>query len=273
MDRKLQLTAVMLSAVLTFCGCGAENAVCEKDYGVFLSIDPSDIDKIKGYRTVVIDAQYFSEEDIACLKEQGSEVYSYLNIGSLENFRDYYENFSGYTLGKYENWDEEEWINVASSEWQTFLVSLENELIEKGIDGFFADNCDVYYNYPEDEIFDGLTVILKQLMAYGKPVIINGGDTYVTAYREKYGSAKDIMTGVDQESVFSRIDFENGSFSAQEKEEQEYFKGYVEACNKDGADVFLLEYTTDRRLIEQIEDYCTEKGFRFYISDSVELDR
>ncbi|MGN0643103.1 MAG: endo alpha-1,4 polygalactosaminidase [Huintestinicola sp.] len=272
MNRLLKISAVILSAALFFCGCGAEKTVGAKDYGVFLSIESAEIEKAVGYNTVVIDAQYFSAEDIAFLQEQGSEVYSYLNIGSLENFRDYCEDYSEYTLGKYENWDEEEWINTASPEWQEFLVSLAEELLGKGIDGFFVDNCDVYYIYPEDEIFDGLTIILKQLMSYGKPVIINGGDTYVTAYREKYGSAKDIMTGVNQESVFTAIDFENGSFSAQTKEERKYFSDYIEACENDGADVFLIEYTTDKKLVEQIEEYCFKKGYRFYISDSLELD-
>lgn len=41
----------------------------------------------------------------------------------------------------------------------------------------------------------------------GKPVVVNGGDIYVTAYQSCYGSAADIMTGVNQESVWSRIDF------------------------------------------------------------------
>ena len=59
----------------------------ERDYGVFLSLDASDMDKIEGYQTLVIDAQYFSKEDIMHLKEQGSTVYSYLNVGSIENFR------------------------------------------------------------------------------------------------------------------------------------------------------------------------------------------
>lgn len=266
------LSAVILSAALILGGCGAEKAVGTKDYGVFLSLDASDMDRIEGYDTVVIDAQYFSAEDISRLKEHGSEVYSYINVGSLENFRDYYAAYSDQTLGVYENWDEEKWINAASSEWQGFLASLEDELLGKGIDGFFVDNCDVYYEYPTDEMFDGLTSILKHLMSYDKPVIINGGDTFVTRYREKYGSAKDIMTGVNQESVFSSINFERGSFSAQTKEEREYFKEYIEACGTDGADVFLLEYTTDSSLTAQIEKYCSKKGFRYYIADSIELD-
>ena len=36
----------------------------QKDYGVFLSLDSSDVKKISEYKTVIIDAQYFSKKDI-----------------------------------------------------------------------------------------------------------------------------------------------------------------------------------------------------------------
>lgn len=262
---------VMIFSALLLCGCGGVKEKA-RDYGVFLSLSSSDIDKIEGYDTVVIDAQYFSAEDISRLKEQGSTVYSYINVGSIEKFRDYYDEYSHLALCAYENWDEEQWINAASPEWQEFLVSLEEELLDKNIDGFFVDNCDVYYVYPRDDIFEGLTAILKHLMAYGRPVIINGGDTFVTEYREKYGSLKHIMTGVNQESVWSRIDFETGGFSAQTAEDRAYFQEYIEMCGKEGLDVYLIEYTKDEALKNQIEKYCLENRFRCYISDSIELD-
>lgn len=262
---------VMIFSALLLCGCGGVEEKA-RDYGVFLSLSSSDIDKIEEYDTVVIDAQYFSAEDISRLKEQGSTVYSYINVGSIEKFRDYYDEYSHLALGAYENWDEEQWINAASPEWQEFLVSLEEELLDKNIDGFFVDNCDVYYVYPRDDIFEGLTAILKHLMAYGRPVIINGGDTFVTEYREKYGSLKHIMTGVNQESVWSRIDFETGGFSAQTAEDRAYFQEYIEMCGKEGLDVYLIEYTKDEALKKHIEKYCLENRFRCYISDSIELD-
>ena len=270
MKNILSLFIILFSALL-LCGCGGAKEEA-RDYGVFLSLSSSDMDKIEGYDTVVIDAQYFSADDISHLKEQGSTVYSYINIGSIENFRDYYDEYSGLALGAYENWDEEQWINAASPEWQEFLVSLEEELLDKNIDGFFVDNCDVYYVYPEDDIFEGLTAILEHLTEYGKPVIINGGDTYVMKYKENYGSLRQIMTGVNQESVWSRIDFETGGFSAKSDDDRAYFQDYIEMCGKEGLDVYLIEYTKDEALKKQIEKYCLEHRFRYYISDSIELD-
>ena len=264
---------VFVALLTGMSGCRAIEADDSKqDYGVFLSLDSSDIDIIAGYRTVVIDAQYFSKEEIAYLKSQGCTVYSYLNIGSIENFREYYDLYSNLALGDYENWEEEQWMDVSSIVWQEFLVSLEDELSDKEIDGFFVDNCDVYYVYPTDEIFEGLTTILEHLMEYGKPVIVNGGDTYVMRFQESCGSPQRIMTGVNQECVWSKIDFATGTFSTQKKDERQYFQDYVEACNNYGLDVFLIEYTTDNALKQKIKKYCTENQFRYYISDSVELD-
>ena len=265
------LAAAFLCA-FPFCGCGRADSENGRDYGVFLSLDSSDMDKIEGYQTVVIDAQYFSESDISHLKEQGSAVYSYLNVGSVEDFRDYFDTYSTLALGDYENWDGEKWVDVSAQAWQSFLAELEESLLEKDIDGFFVDNCDVYYEYPTEEIFDGLSAILLHLMEHGKPVIINGGDSFVTEYRERNGSIKQVMTGVNQESVWSRIDFETNRFSAQPKEEREYFRSYVETCAADGIEVYLLEYTTDPALKKRIGQYCSENGFHYYISDSIELD-
>ena len=257
----------------TACSTAEENlSQNEKDYGVFLSIDASEREKLTGYQTVVIDAQYFSKQDIQTLHKNGTVVYTYLNIGSIENFRDYYSEYEDITLGDYENWEEEKWIDVSDITWQNFVADLSNSLLEKDVDGFFIDNCDVYYYQPTEEIFLGLTEILRGIKAAGKEVIINGGNTYITRYRETYGSAKDIMSAVNQEEVFSIYDFDTSTCGTNTDEEKAYFCDYIEACSADGMDVYLLEYTTDRKLITQIESYCEGKGFRYYISDSIELD-
>lgn len=266
------LMLAILLAGLYECEVFGKDNSRQKDYGVFLSLDASDMDRITEYQTVVIDAQYFSKKDIAYLKKQGCTVYSYINIGAIENFREYYDEYSNLALGDYENWEEEKWVDVSSTVWQNFLVSLEEELLDKSIDGFFVDNCDVYYVYHTDDVFEGLTTILEHLMEYGKPVIINGGDTYVMEYETREGSIQRIMTGVNQECVFSRINFKKGSFSSQKKTDREYFQDYIETCDRQGCDVYLIEYTTDRKLKRKIKKYCKKKGFHYYISDSIELD-
>ena len=47
---------------------------------------------------------------------------------------------------------------------------------------------------------------------------------------------------------------------------------YIERYGAQGADIYLLEYTRDEELISEITEYCHDMGFKYYISDSVELD-
>ena len=243
----------------------------KNDYGVFLNADASSLERFKRYDLIVIDAQYFTKKDIESLHQNGTKVYTYLNIGSVENFREYYKTYEKFTIGKYEHWDEEKWVDVSVPAWQKFIEQLSKKLFEKGVDGFFIYNCDVYYYAPRKSIFEGLTAILQNIMTLKKAVIINGGDTYVTEYRERYGAVDHIMTGVNQESVWSGIDFDKGTFNEQTRETREYYSKYLEACKADGMEVYLLEYTTDEKLIQKIKKYCKEKNFHFYISNSLEL--
>ena len=276
----LRLTALAAAAaVLTGCSAGnADTQPAEKgseiryEYGVFLGAEPGDLPDMEPYRIIVLDAQYYTSEHIAALKGSGHTVYSYINIGALEDFRPYYDRYEPVTLGAYENWDEERWVDVSRPEWQSFIADeLAPAIIAKGVDGFFADNCDVYFNYPTEEIFSGTEALLKSLKAAGGYVSINGGDVFVTEYARRYGSLDGITDAVNQETVFSRLDWDSGRFSENPADEREYFMEYAETVAALGKDVYLLEYTTDRSLIERIAGYCGGKGFRYYAADSVEL--
>ena len=81
-----------------------------------------------------------------------------------------------------------------------------------------------------------------------------------------------MITGINQETVFSAILWDSDSFGTAEEEDHENFCDYIERYSALGTDIYLLEYTTDKKLISQIDSYCKRKGFDYYISDSIELD-
>ena len=252
------------------CCAGADEA--KYPYGVFLSITEN-LEQFADYETVVIDAQYFSREEIASFRSRGHRVFTYINVGSLENFRDYYDEYQDLSLGAYEHWDEEVWVDVSQQRWQDLILKrIVPELLEKDVDGFFADNCDVYWVHPEENILEGLAVIMKGLKQTGKKVIINGGDTFLDAWCEQKGTWDEVITGINQESVFSAILWDEGAFGTSEEEDREYFMSYVDRYGSQGAEIYLLEYTTDGELIETIDSFCRERNYFYYVSDSVELD-
>ena len=106
----------------------------KNDYGVFLNADASSLERFKMYETIVIDAQYFTKRDIELLHQNGTVVYTYLNIGSIENFREYYTTYAELAIGEYEHWEEEQWVDVANPDWQKFIGQLSQESVWSGID-------------------------------------------------------------------------------------------------------------------------------------------
>ena len=272
------LIGVMAILGVTACAKSEEksNNINENtgDYGVFLSLDGSEaIEASEGYETAIIDAQNLSKSEIAEMQDRGQEVYSYLNVGSLETYRPYFEDFQHLTLRPYENWEEEYWVDVTNEDWQEFsAVTLANELLDKGIDGFWIDNVDVYWQFPTEETYVGVEQILKTLMSYGKPVLINGGNEFVSAYFQKNQQVDDILTGVNQETVFSAIDFEKNELIAQSKENQDYYLNYLDTLDEAGKEIYLLEYTTDNGIAKEIKNYASKRDWQYYISNSIELD-
>lgn len=49
-------------------------------------------------------------------------------------------------------------MDVSNKKWQPFCISHAVKLKAKGVDGFFVDNCDVYYQYPNDAVICGRTL-------------------------------------------------------------------------------------------------------------------
>ena len=109
-------------------------------------------------------------------------------------------------------------------------------------------------------------------MNYGKKVIINSGDTFLDEYYDRNSRIDNIITGINQETVFSSINFDTEAFGKQNSSDSKYYKSYIEKYGKKGADIYLLEYTKSKPLISKIKQYCDKKGYNYYVSDSIELD-
>ena len=263
-------TVFIFFAIIVMKGISAEN---QKDYKVLIGMAPDKAMNLKGIKTLVIDAEFFSEEEVARLHANGNtNILSYLNIGSIETFRDDYAAFADTALGDYENWDEEKWVNVADKRWQKRIKSKAQLLLQKGIDGFFLDNADVYYQYQTPEIYQGLMSLLYEIHQEHKPIIINGGDTFITEAM-LHNSLKGVVTGVNQESVFTEIHFKTHTFGVKSAEEREYFLEYLAQCKTYGLTVYLLEYGANKKLEKEIKAYCERNGFIYDISHSLQLDK
>lgn len=263
----------ILSGVFGFSAASGYGISQSPSYGVFLGVPETEILTVsEGYERIIIDGLSYSAEMIETLKARGQTVYSYLSIGSLETYREYYSEYDHLALAPYENWPEEYWVDVSDSGWRSLLTdTLAGSLTAKGIEGFFLDNADVYFMFPTEAIFSGLVSLLTELRRYNVPLILNGGNDFVTRLIRE--NRPGLIDGINQESVFSRIDdYERDLFSRQPPEDRAYFTAYLAAAKRAGLDVHLLEYTVDPELIGEIRAYCRREGYGVFISPTVALD-
>lgn len=291
---RILLAALVLTVVMPLGGCGKkesgslEEKTVSQDtsvdsYGVFLGVDANSfhIEDFAPYDMVVVDAQELRKEQLAQLHAGGRLVYSYLNVGSVEESRDYFGTYRDLFLDQYENWPDEYWVDVTDERWQEFVSRELPDAIRRKdpkIDGLFLDNLDIYSHVLEkkttrdrgEDTYNALGEILEGYSAQNLPVLVNGADEFVEKLLEEDRAS--LILGVNQETVFTRIlDYKKDRFGTQKKSETQYYTEYLEKCKKAGLSVFLLEYTSDDKIAEQIMSYCGENGFRYYISGHVNL--
>lgn len=80
-----------------------------------------------------------------------------------------------------------------------------------------------------------------------------------------------LFDGINQETVFTSIDFTNHTYGQQPEFETTYFQEYLSKAKEYGLAVYLLEYKADCALSKRIDAYCEENGFLWYNADSLEL--
>ena len=267
---KIICVLILILSTALLSACSASTSDSAEKYIVLIGEDPEITEKLSDIDLLVIDAEYFSQNDIARLRENGiHEIYSYINIGSIESFRSYDTDFEKYTLGAYENWPEEKWIDVSVPEWQACTASRVDALVQKGVDGFFVDNTDVYYNYPQESIYDGILTILDYINHTGRKIMINGGDCFVKKYLTTEKNV--LIDGVNQENVFTAYDFSKDVYTKNDQSTREYYTEYLDLAMSHGCTAYTLEYATDPTIRRQAAAYAGKHGYICCISDNIGL--
>lgn len=242
-------------------------------YGVFVDADSAEFSKFSQYTIAVLDVARLTKQQVETLHNKGTRVYGYINIGSIEGFRSYYTSYEDILLdtcgadSATYNGNPERWVDVTSPRWQYYFgFTLAKDLSDKGVDGFFIDNTEVYNNYPTDEIYNGIISTIKGLEPYGKDIIVNNGDIFLDTAIER-GDISGLIDGVNRECVFTMIDTDRSLITTQMIDTTKYYQSELERYKKAGLSVYLTEYTSDDIVKRQIERYCKENEFSSFISD------
>lgn len=116
------------------------------------------------YNVEIYDVDLFdtSSATISSLKVS-SKVICYFSAGSYENWRDDEDEFNGNELGKIlDDWDNERWLDIRSSNVHRIMKARLDVAVEKGCDGVEPDNMDGYLNDP------GFNFTAQDQLAYNR---------------------------------------------------------------------------------------------------------
>ena len=253
-----------------------QSSTRQQDYGVFIGMEKKDLLQLsKFYQTLVLDATYLDKTDIKQLHSRSQQMFAYLNVGALETSNPFYQDFKDLTFKAYNNWPDEYWLDVTDSAWQDFLVhQLAQSLKDKGVDGLFLDNFDVYDHDQRPEVYASLVQLLKEFQTMNLPVIINGGSTFVSQLvAEDPQLARQLIYAVNQESVFLAYVFDANKPVQQTAEAEDFYLDYLNNLSQTGIQVFLIEYGADSYQADKILKQCQELDYSLYLAPSILLDR
>ena len=248
-------------------------------YGAFLGRSDNNTKDFDNYKYISLELDEYNNSTIQNLNSKGIYTFAYLNVGSLEKYRDYYDDFKHLSIGVYEDWEDESWINISDTSWQSFVINnLARSFKERGAYGVYMDNADVYtiakekkLNYQSFAL--GLKNIIKGVADLGLKVMINGGSEFLDDMNDKNDNIFNSIWGYHQEEVFSLIeDYDENIFGKQDEEDSSYYKEVAAFMKKKGKEIFFLEYTKDNNLISEIKSYCEAKNYHYYVASNINLE-
>lgn len=230
--------------------------------------------KIKeGSGILVIEPDDYKDNEIKQLKNKGYKVLAYLSVGTIEKERNWFNTYSKYKLKQLEDWSNEYYINITKTAWKNFLIKRAITLSKRGFSGLWLDNIDVYSEYHNKKMYTACYGIIKALKSYSKGyIMLNGGSEFLDDTIDNKNSLN-IIDGYTQEEVFSNITNYSGTgtFGKQNSNDKKFYKTLIKKLIKKQIDCFLLEYTKDKNLKNDIKTWCKNNKVNYYISEKVNL--
>ena len=227
----------------------------------------------KGSGIIVVEPDDYKQYEIKVIKDKGYKVLGYLSVGTIETERSFYKKYSKYKLKQLPDWPKEFYIDVRKTDWRKFLAGRAKEILDKGCDGWWLDNIDVYSEYKSKAMFTALAAVFLKLKDMKGYIMINGGSEWLDDAIDKGIKLTDYLNGYTQEEVFTLIkDYSGkGKFGKQTDSDKKYYQTLIKKAIKRKVQCFLLEYTRDSKLKTAIREWCSTVKAECCIASDVNL--
>ncbi|RZJ30497.1 MAG: hypothetical protein EOO48_04825 [Flavobacterium sp.] len=118
---------------------------------------------IKGYSCVILESEHYTSAEIKKIKTQNDKVLAYISLGEVNKYAKHYPKLKNHTIGKNTIWDSY-YLNLCDGKTPKVLMSIIDEGIQAGYDGFFLDNLDNYTQFgPQPDQRNEVVALLKSI--------------------------------------------------------------------------------------------------------------
>ena len=166
-------------------------------------------ERYAGYDLLVVDGQEAKPGMIAELQAQGTVVLGYLSVGTIENWRPWYERLKPYRIEAWKNWEGEYFARVSKRGFRRQMTRhIAPKLYAKGFDGLFLDNVDMIEVYRREA-----SGMRKLVAALGRLVHADGGLLFAQNGYSIIGPMLDELDGWNREDVTGTFNFNRREYA------------------------------------------------------------
>lgn len=255
--RLIDLFLFVLPSVLLH---GSTSAAVDKStvlvcYG---KLDPA---LIKGYHYVILESQHYNIYEIRKIKSQNEKVLAYISLGEVNANAPHFAQLKASTLGKNDIWDSY-YLDLKQPQTSKTLLSIMQNTLALGYDGFFLDNIDNYTSFgtqPQQkaELIDLLKLIRTSFP--DKVMLQNAG-------LELVPETAALVNAVIIESIATNYTFNDKKYKLREEAD---FQNYVTKLNNVSQHynlpVILIEYADTAELRDAVRKRIKNLGFEYFI--------
>jgi uncharacterized protein (TIGR01370 family) len=218
-----------------------------------------------GYDLLVVDGQEAKPGMIAELQAEGTVVLGYLSVGTIEDWRPWYERLKPYRIEAWKDWEGEYYARVSERGFRRQITRhIAPKLYEKGFDGLFLDNVDMIEVYRHEA-----AGMRKLVAALGRLVHADGGLLFAQNGYSIIGPMLDELDGWNREDVTGTFNFNSREYAVNSAGEIRRAQRELAAVGDAGLLTLATDYTA--RAGSQIADRAVanacEAGALPYVSD------
>jgi endo-alpha-1,4-polygalactosaminidase (GH114 family) len=223
-----------------------------------------------GFDLVVVDGESAGAREVAAIKRaSGGLVLAYLDVGTIESYRGWYNAAKPYRLDYWGDWGE--WYaNVNAAGFRSLMLErVAPAMMGKGFDGLFLDNTDMTETHAAQKpgmraLVTGLSRLVR---ARGKLLMAQNGADVNWPLKRFYD-------GINFEDVSFSYDFDRHAYFRRRADDVAQAQGEIRRYRRAGLKVTATDYLAARKPKETliaVRNACSA-GALPYVSD-IDLTR